>query len=232
MYVFDAIMSRRSVRNFQKKPVEDRLIGVLLFMASQAPSSGNVQEWEFIVVKDEEQKKKLAKYALNQKFIANAPAVIVICANLNKASLKFGTRGETMYALQDTAMAAQNIMLAAEGLGLGSCFVGAFEEDMISSVVELPDTMRPVAIIPIGYPAEETESPGRIPFENITSVEKFGKRLKLANLQLETKMNEGNLEPLSVYLEMAFKKVLKEKEKVEPKAKKLTFEDFLKMMVR
>lgn len=231
MYVFDAIMTRRSTKKFEKRPVDDKLIGVILYMATQAPSAGNIQEWEFVVVKEEEQKKKLAKAALSQMFIAEAPAVIVICANLERTCLKYGKRGETFYAIQDTALAIQNLMLAAQGLGLGSCFVGSFEEDTVSDIIELPDNIRPVAIIPIGYSAEKPESPGRIPFENLTFSERYGKKIKLAALQPEAKPGEGVFEPLSVYLEEAFKKILKEKEKIE-KVKRPTFEEFLRRLAK
>lgn len=231
MYIFDAIMKRRSIRRFEKKPVDDKLIGVILYMATQAPSAGNIQEWEFVVVKDEEQKKKLAKAALSQDFIAEAPVVIVVCANLARTSLRYGKRGETLYGIQDTALAIQNMMLAAQGLGLGSCFVGAFEEDTVSNIIELPDNLRPVAIIPIGYPAEKPESPGRIPFENLTFAERYGKKIKLAALQPGAKVGEGIFEPLSVYLEEAFKKILKGR-KAEGKVKKLTFEEFLRRLAR
>jgi len=230
MYVFDAIMTRRSIRKFEKRPVDDKLIGVILYMATQAPSAGNTQEWEFVVVKDEEQKKKLAKAALSQNFIAEAPVVIVVCANLARIGLKYGKRGETLYAIQDTALAIQNMMLAAQGLGLGSCLV-AFEEDTVSEIIELPDNLRPVAIIPIGYPAEKPENPGRIPLENLTFAERYGKKIKLAVLQPGAKVGEGIFEPLSVYLEETFKKILKEK-KAQEKAKGLTFEEFLRRLAR
>ena len=231
MYAFEAILTRRSVREFEKKPIDDKLIGVILYAGTHAPSAGNIQEWEFVVVKDEEQKKKLAKAALEQDFIADAPVVIVVCANLERTSMKYGKRGETLYAIQDTAFAIENMMLIAHALGLGSCPVGAFEEDSVMHVVELPDNVRPVAIIPIGYPAEKPEKPARIPFENLTHSEKYGKKIKLAALQPGAKVDEGVFEPLSVYLEEAFKKVRKEKKEVRV-PKRLTFEEFLRRLAR
>jgi len=229
MYAFDAILTRRSIREFEKKEIDDKLIGVILYAATHAPSAGNIQDWEFVVVKEEEQKKKLARSAIGQDFIAKAPVIIVVCANLARTSLKYGKRGETFYAIQDTGFAIQNMMLAAHALGLGSCLVG-FEEDSVMEILELPDNIRPVAIIPIGYPAEKPEKPTRIPFENITYSEKYGKKTKLAALQPGAKVGEGVFEPLSVYLEEAFKKIRKAKK--EPKPKKLTFEEFLRRLAR
>lgn len=229
MYTFDAILTRRSVREFEKKEVDDKLIGVILYAATHAPSAGNIQDWEFVVVKEEEQKKKLARSAIGQDFIAKAPVIIVVCANLARTSLKYGKRGETFYAIQDTAFAIENMMLAAHALGLGSCLVG-FEEDTVMEIIELPDNIRPVAIMPIGYPAEKPEKPARIPFENISYAEKYGKKIKLAALQPGAKVGEGVFEPLSVYLDEAFKKIRKRKE--EEKPKKLTFEEFLRRLAR
>ncbi|HKZ45225.1 MAG TPA: nitroreductase family protein [archaeon] len=233
MYVFDAIMSRRSIYKFEKTPVDDRLIGVILYMGTQAPSAGNIQEWKFVVVREEKRKKELAKAALTQNFIADAPVVIVVCADLARVSLKYGKRGEVLYAAQDTALAIGNMMLAAQGLGLGSCFVGSFEEDTVSRIVELPDNIRPMAIILVGYPAEKPESPGRLPFENISFAEAYDKKIKLANFQPGAKVGESFFEPLSVYLEEAFKKVLqqREKEATKEKKKRLSFEEFLRKMV-
>lgn len=230
MYTFDAILTRRSAREFEKKPIDDKLIGVILYAATHASSAGNTQEWEFVVVKEEDQKKKLARAALGQEFIAKAPVVIVVCANLARISLKYGKRGENLYAIQDTSFAIQNMMLAAHALGLGSCFVGAFEEDIAMEILELPDNIRPVAMIPVGYPAEKPEKPARIPFENISYSERYGKKIKLAAFQPGAKAEEGVLEPLSVYLEEAFKKIRKEKKEEIPK--KMTFEEFLRRLVR
>lgn len=230
MYAFEAILTRRSVRGFEKKPIDDKLIGVILYAATHAPSAGNIQEWEFIVVKEDEQKKKLAKAALGQDFIAKAPIIIVVCANLARVSLKYGKRGEVLYAIQDTAFAIQNMMLAAHALGLGSCLV-AFDDDSVMEILELPDNIRPVAIMPIGYSAEKSEKPRKIPFENITYSEKYGKKIKLSALQPDAKVGEGVFEPLSVYLEDAFKKIIKSKKK-RKEPKKLTFEEFLRRLTR
>jgi nitroreductase len=179
MNVFQCIFKRRSIRKFKKKPIDDKLVGLVLHAAIHAPSSGNVQEWEFVVVKDEEKKKKLAVAALHQGFIKEAPVVIVVCADIEKIKLRYGKRGENLYFALDTGAAIQNILLSAHELGLGSCWIGAFDEEHVKEILELPENSRPLAIIPIGYPDEEPEMPKRIPFENLTSLNSYGNKFKI-----------------------------------------------------
>lgn len=229
MNIFKCITTRRSIKEFEKKPVDDKLIGVILYMATHAPSAGNTQEWNFIVVRDEKQKKRLAVAALHQNFIVKAPVVIVVCYDLEKVSLRYGKRGENLYSIQDTANAAMLITLSANGLGLGSCWVSAFDEDQVKTILELPENLRPIAIIPIGYPAKKPEMPRRTPFENLTYVDSYEKKYKLSALQPAAKVGEKAFEPLSVYLERALKKVGREKKKGK---KRLTFEEFLRRLAK
>lgn len=226
MDVFRAIVERKSIRKFEKREVDDKLIGVILYMATMAPSAGNTQEWNFIVVKEEEIKKKLAKAALDQNFIAEAPVVIVVCADLEKISLRYGKRGELLYSIQDTALAIQNILLSAHALGLGSCFVGAFDEEKVKSILELPDNLRPVAIIPIGYPAEQPEKPRRINFENLTWLNKYGRKLELALAVQPGEVKIDYPKPIGNLIEDAIKKSKKVKKE------RLTFEEFLKRLAK
>jgi nitroreductase len=180
MNVFDVMMKSNQIRKFKPDSIDDKIIGVILYMATQAYSAGNTQEWQFIVVKDSERKGKLYEAALKQDFIKDAPVDIIVCADLKKISLKYEKRGELLYSLQDTAYATQNILLAAEGLGLGSNLVQSFDEDKISEIIGLPEYIRPVAIIAIGYPAEEVKEKERITFENLTSVEKWGEKFEIS----------------------------------------------------
>lgn len=182
MNIFDAIINRKQIRKFKQDPIDDRLIGVILYMATQAYSAGNTQEWNFVVVKNKEQKERLYEAALKQNFVRDAPVDIVVCVDLKKISLRYEKRGELLYSIQDTAYATQNILLAAEGLGLGSNLVQAFDENKVSEILGLPENIRPIAIIAIGYPAEEVkpEEKKRIPFENLTWVEKWGEKYNLS----------------------------------------------------
>jgi len=228
MNVFEAMIARCSVRKFEKTPVDDKLIGVLLFMASQSPSAGNVQEWEFFVVKDEDLKKKIAEAALHQTFIADAPAVIVICANLEKISLKYGKRGEILYAIQDTANAAMGVLLAAQGLGLASCWIGSFDEERVKDILETPPHLRPLVILPVGYPAEQPKVKNRIPYETLTYFNKYNEKFDIAYIQPGAAY-EIRLKPIANYIKDEMEKRRKKREKEK---KPLTFKEFLKKLSR
>lgn len=154
-----AIKGRRSIRSFKQQSVPQELVDELLEAAILAPSAGNIQPWEFILVTKQELKEALVKAALDQQFIAEAPIVIVVCADETRSSQRYGSRGRTLYSLQDTAAAIQNIHLTAHSMGLGTCWIGAFNEDDTRAVLQISEGVRPVAIIPLGYPNEKP-SPG------------------------------------------------------------------------
>jgi len=172
--VFEAIKTRRSVRAFTNEPVSDNEVKKLIDAARQAPSAGNIQPWEFIVVRDAEIKRGLSVAALDQTFIEEAPVVIVVCANQMRSSLGYGSRGVNLYCLQDTAAATQNMLLAAQALGLATCWVGAFEEEEARKVLNIPNGVRPVAIIPVGHPAQKPLARSRRPLSEIVHHETFG----------------------------------------------------------
>jgi len=157
MDVFEAIKGRRSTRAFMEQDVPQEIVEKLIDAARWAPSAGNVQPWEFIIVRNPEIKRKLAVAALNQTFIEEAPVVVVVCADQQRSAKAYGSRGSTLYCIQDTAAATQNLLLAAHALGLGACWVGAFRENQASEALNLPSHVRPVAIIPIGHPAEKPQ---------------------------------------------------------------------------
>lgn len=230
MNIFECIFNRRSTRTFKPEKVDDKLIGVMLHSAIHAPSAGNSQEWHFIVVKDEEIKKRLARAALNQTFIAQAPVVIVVCIDKEKIRLRYGERGESLYALQDTASATMLLMLAAEALGLSTCWVGAFDEERVYHILDLPTQIRPVAIVPVGYSDETPSRPRRVPFEQLTSINTYGKKYDIAYaVQPGDKGKEYKFKQIGNYIEDLFKQKIKERKK--PK-KKTTFSEFLKRLKR
>jgi nitroreductase len=155
MDVLEAIKGRRSVRSFKsEKNVSKETVQELIDAARWAPSAGNIQPWEFIIVRRPETKKRLSEAALNQSFLEEAPVLIVVCADENRSSKGYGQRGRTLYCIQDTAAAIQNIHLTAHSLGLGTCWVGAFKEEEASKILKLPQGIRPVALIPVGYPSK------------------------------------------------------------------------------
>jgi SagB-type dehydrogenase family enzyme len=149
------------------------MVEQLIEAARWAPSAGNIQPWGFIIVRNQETKKLLTEAALGQKFIEEAPLVIVVCADENRSSQGYGLRGKTLYCLQDTSAAIQNIHLLACSLGLGSCWIGAFREDKAREALKIPDGIRPVAIIPVGYPAETPKPRSRRSIEEIVHFETY-----------------------------------------------------------
>lgn len=170
MELFEAIKKRRSIRRFEKgKEVGRDLIEKLLAAAVEAPTAGNLQIWRFWVVLNPELKEALARAAFYQGFIADAPVVIVVGADLTLASRGYGERGRNVYALQDTAAAVENILLVACDLGLGSCWVGAFDEAAVSQALGLPSHIRPLALLPIGFPASEGRKPPRKPLSEVVN---------------------------------------------------------------
>ncbi|MEM2954120.1 MAG: nitroreductase family protein, partial [Candidatus Bathyarchaeia archaeon] len=150
MDVLEAIKGRRSIRAFKNVDVSEETVERLIDAARWAPSAGNIQPWEFIIIRKHEIKRKLAEAALGQSFIEEAPVVIVVCADEVRSAQGYGLRGKTLYCIQDTAAAIQNLHLAAYATGLGTCWVGAFREDEAGKVLKTPPGIRPIAMIPVG----------------------------------------------------------------------------------
>lgn len=175
METLECIRTRRSVREYEDKDVPNDLIGIILKAATLAPSAGNLQPWEFIVVKDKEKREELYEASYYQEQVRDAPVVIVVCADLDKASSRYGHRGRTLYCIQDTAAAIQNMLLAAHDIGLGTCWVGAFDEERVKLIVKLPENLRPVALITLGYPGERPKMPKRLPVSGVSWLDEYGK---------------------------------------------------------
>jgi len=173
MDLFEAIRNRRSVRAFKPDPVSDELLTKILDAARWAPSAGNCQPSDFIIVKDPEVKRELCVAALYQEFIEEAPVNLVVCANEERSAGTYGNRGRKMYCLLDAAAAIQNLLLAVHALGLGACWVSAFRNEEVTKVLNLPERVRPIAIIPVGYPAEKPLPTNRIPLEELVHRERY-----------------------------------------------------------
>lgn len=174
MDLFEAIKGRRSIRAFKSTPIPEALLDKILEAASSAPSAGNFQAWEFIVIKDASLKSELYRKATDHPFICDAPINIVVCVNQAWYSEGYGDRGKELYSICDAAAATENIHLAAHGLGLGSCWVGDFKDAVVSELLGLPPNVKPVAIVPIGYP-DMTPSPRvKRPLGDSIHIEKYG----------------------------------------------------------
>ena len=178
--IVDAIMHRRSIRSYLDVPVEWDKVITCIEAGMMAPSAGNLQIWRFVVVRTPEKRSKLADACLQQYWMEQAPVHIVIVAKLEREEQYYGIRGKRLYSIQDCAMAAMNIMLAAQDVGLSSCFVSAFEEEAIARIFNLPDNIRPQGVITLGYSDDKPDAPIRYRVESLIGVEKYG-----------TAMNEG-----------------------------------------
>lgn len=168
MQVSEVIKKRRSVRKFTDKKASDEQIKKLLEAASWAPSAGNLQSYFLVVVRDQETKERLASAALGQSFVAKASVVFVACADTERSASRYGQRGADLYAVQDATLALYNLWLAAVEMGLAGVWIGAFDEKKVSEFLKLPPHLRPVAVLPIGYPAESPSPPSRKPLKEIS----------------------------------------------------------------
>lgn len=162
MHILKAVKERRSIRDFHKKEIPQEIIDKLIDALIWAPSAGNLQARKFYFIKDEKIKKRLAHAALNQNFIAEAPLVIIGCTDSSRISWRYGERGVNLYSIQDVACSIMGMMLVAHEEGLGSVWVGAFNEVAVSEILSLPRDLRPVAIVPIGYPSKIPYPPPRV----------------------------------------------------------------------
>jgi nitroreductase len=154
MDFFAVLRERRSIRAFHSTPVDEAIVERIMEAANRAPSAGNLQAYTIVVVRGSERKRSLAKAAWGQWFIAQAPVVLVFLADSLRSQRRYGQRGVTLFSVQDATIACASAQLAATALGLGSCWVGAFDDEAVRSIVSAPSDLRPVAILPIGYPAE------------------------------------------------------------------------------
>lgn len=151
--LFEVIDGRRSIRSFQRRPVEDTQLNTIIESCDKSPSAGGLQSFEIYIAKDDKTKKLLAGAALDQSFIMEAPVVLVFCANPSRSRFKYGERS-SLYSVQDATIAAAYSQLTAQALELASAWLGAFDEGKVSKILRLPESQRPVSIIPIGYPNE------------------------------------------------------------------------------
>ena len=161
--------SRRSIRRFKEQDVGKGQLKQLIDAAQAAPSAGNCQPWYFYVVKNKRIQAELTASAYAQGFISAAPACIIICTDSKRNEARYAERGRDLYCIQDTAAAVQNILLCAKDMGLGTCWVGAFDEAEAARILSLPENLRPVAIIPVGYPDEDFRPQSRRPADEIVS---------------------------------------------------------------
>jgi len=173
--VFRCIEMRKSVRSFKDIPIPESDLLKILKAGILAPSAGNIQPWRFIVTTRRDLKTKLAEAALGQYWMVEAGIIITVCAVEEESETYYGSRGKNLYCIQDTAAAVENILLAATALGYGSCWVGAFDETEVRKTLNIPRGARPVALIPIGVPAETPEVRSRKDISEVVYFEIYGR---------------------------------------------------------
>jgi nitroreductase len=195
MELFEAIKNRRSIRRYKADPVDDEKIEAILEAGRWAPSWGNTQCWRFVVVKDAEIRAKLAealtKIKLPDKEIPNpatnamntVPVIIAVCAKIGRSGAAHGPGGGGFeyvtdkgdWFMFDTALAVQNMVLAAHAQGLGTVIIGAFDAAQAEKVLNVPDGYRVVTLFPVGFPDQEGKAPPRKELSEIVIKDKFGK---------------------------------------------------------
>lgn len=148
------LQRRRSIREFEPRPVDERELEAVLGAANAAPSAGDLQAYEVVLVHAPAARAALARAALGQAFVAEAPVVLVFLADPGRSAAKYGARGAERYALLDAGIACAFAHLRAADLGLGSTWVGAFDDAAVAHAVGAPPDLVPVALLPLGYPAE------------------------------------------------------------------------------
>ena len=167
MDVSEAIRKRRSIRKYQARKVENDKIERVLEAGRLAPSAKNLQEWRFIVVRDDGRRRRLAEAAKGQTFVGEAPVVIAACATMTDYVM---TCGQLTYPI-DLAIAVEHMVLAAAAEGLGTCWIGAFYEEEVKKVLNVPPQVRVVALLPLGYPDESPAPRPRKEMEEIVAFE-------------------------------------------------------------
>jgi len=167
MEFFDVIQKRHSIRSFTDQPVEDEKLQKILETANLAPSAGNLQAYEIYVVTDAKKRDGLSCAALAQEYIAKAPVALVFFTHPELTEGRYTERGSRLYTVQDATIACTFAMLAATDLGLGSVWVGTFDEKVVRLIIGAPDSQVPVVILPIGYPSEFPDQHPRRPLEQL-----------------------------------------------------------------
>lgn len=165
MSFIDTVLSRRSIRRYEKQDIPKDVLDKILEAGRQAPSAGNKQPWHFIVLSDYDIKEKLSHGKWNT-FVKDSAITIVGCGYIGD---EYGRKWSTV----DISIALQNMVIAAWGLGIGSCWIGDFKEAEVKSLLNIPEDRKVIALVTFGYPAEKIESRQKKPIDEIVSYNKF-----------------------------------------------------------
>jgi len=172
MDVLEAIRSRRSIRKFRPEPIPEEKLKTILEAGRLAPSAGNRQPWLFVVVKDPERKRSLAKAADNQTFITDASMIIVALGDSNASPRWFE---------RDPMIAVEHMVLAATGFGYGTCWIGAFNEKEVKKLLRIPKKLKVIALLAVGFPDESPPAKPRKPLREMAFLDEFGKPSEMSS---------------------------------------------------
>ena len=176
--ILNLIKSRRTIKYFLPKFVSWEKISRVIEAGRHAPSCGNIQNWKFVVILESDLKQQIAQSSYEQYEIIQAGALILICAEPDKGERYYGLRGERLYTVQNCAAAIQNMLLEAHSLGLGTRWIGGFDEEAVKSLLGIPEEIMPQAIIALGYPKEIPDKPPKYPLETLVYFHKWRNRIR------------------------------------------------------
>lgn len=169
MDILNLLKSRRSIRVYQDRPIPNDLLLQILEAGRWAPTGANLQSWHFIVVTDPETRRRIGEVTrflfIKSSHVEKAPVVIVLGFNTQKGK----------YGRYDVTLAGGNMMTMATNLGLGTCWIGAFDESKVKEILEIPENIEVIGLITLGYPGENAEVPPRVELEKIVHWESWSK---------------------------------------------------------
>jgi nitroreductase len=178
----EAIWRRASVRRFRPDPVPEHVVNLVLDAGTRAPTGGNMQPWEFLIVTDKALQQALTQETYSgfysgpgnsQLWIGTAPVLVIILCNFKRTLARYGPDA-FMWAPLDVAAATQNMILTAVESGLGCCWIGGFREAAVCKLLGLPNLVKPLGFLPMGWPAEEPMPKPRLPLHLITHRNSYG----------------------------------------------------------
>lgn len=175
MELDDIINSRRTCRDYSTKKVPMKLVGEILDVCRFAPSTANIQNWQFIIVTDSDKREEISNICKNQYWMADAPIHIIVCNKRNEGKAKFKDSGE-FYCIQNCAIIATHIILKAQDVGLASAMVGALDPYELQKLLHMPDDVIPDMIITLGYPNSLDKDQLREEMKYLTYFEKWGQK--------------------------------------------------------
>lgn len=187
MELMKVIDNRMSIRSYLDKPVDDELIFEILMSGHKAPSGGNIQPWEFVIVKSNDNKRNIVDTTFvgnnensdkKQEWMMEAPVFIVVCANVERSKARYGEKAEKSLIYLDCSACIENMLLSVVDLGLASCYISGFREAELIKTMNLPDGILPIGILPIGYPNIVPEKRKKRDLSEAVHYEYYGNKTK------------------------------------------------------